>query len=327
MPTSPIFIVGAERSGSTLLRLMLDSHPEITGSEGFEFMIDLVGDDGSLPEIAEYRRYLATHHIFNSSRLEPDWSLDYRSLVDDFLEQRLQLSGKTQVAAMIHWGLPRLLHLWPEARFIHLLRDPRDVAKSAVEMGWYGNVHAGVGKWIRAETDWGLLRPRLRSDQFVEVRFADLILDHRATLDRVCRFLDVPYTDAMLEYANDTDYRVPDPTKLAQWSDHLSDREVALVEARVGVLLTERGFEPSGVAPVRIGRRELVRLTIENRLGQYRRRLATFGPRLFVEGFAAKIVPSERYRTSVKLRYNEVERSQRKRSWRAPDREFSVRQP
>lgn len=325
MIDSPIFLVGAERSGTTLLRLMLDSHPDITGCEGFEFIVDLMGDDGSYPEMQRYWDYLSAHNIFGSANLTVDRSLDYPSLVNSFLQQRLDLSGKDQVSAMVHFHFARLLELWPNARFIHVLRDPRDVTSSVLQMGWQGNVWFGLDKWILAEEEWDRLVPKLRSEQHIEIPYADLIGDHETQLRRITEFLSVPYTQQMLDYANDTDYGVPDPSKVAQWHKKLSDREIGLVEGRVGDLMQSRGFELSGLPVIKPGKTEMLTLQADNRMKQWKKRIDKFGLRLFVERGLSRVLPIPGYQKSVKLRFNEIERANRKRSWREPGREYSVK--
>ena len=111
-----------------------------------------VGDDGTRPDIADYHDYLSTQSIFGSSRLTIDTSLDYDELVNDFFAQRLEASGKSIVAAMIHMDIDRILHIWPEARFIHLIRDPRDVCLSCFMQAF---VFCG------AFYCWGAKRPRV----------------------------------------------------------------------------------------------------------------------------------------------------------------------
>ena len=59
MIENPTFLVGAERSGTTLLRLMLDHHPQVAFLHEFEFAVDCVGDDGTCPALPDYYRYLA----------------------------------------------------------------------------------------------------------------------------------------------------------------------------------------------------------------------------------------------------------------------------
>ena len=66
-PPPPFFLVGSERSGTTLLRLMLDHHPTIAVPHEFEFAVTLVGDDGSLPEIGIYHSYLEGDNAFRRS--------------------------------------------------------------------------------------------------------------------------------------------------------------------------------------------------------------------------------------------------------------------
>ncbi len=325
MLDSPIFLVGAERSGSTLLRLMLDSHPEITGCEGYEFVVDLLGDDGSYPELPRYWDYLSTHQIFGSTKLEIDRSLDYQSLVNSFIQQRMDLSGKPQAAAMVHFHFGRILHLWPNARFIHMVRDPRDVTASVLQMGWEGNVWFGLNKWVDAETEWDRVQPLLGSNRYLEVLYADLIGDHVGTLQRICEFLEVEYTGQMLDYASDTGYDVPDPTKVNKWNKTLSSREIRLVEGRVGELLVARGFELSGLEPLQPTGVAMRLLKVDNHLKMWKNRIDKFGIRLFVERAVARLVPIESYRRSVKLRFNAIERSTRKQSWRDTGQEFSVR--
>lgn len=323
--TRPVFLVGAERSGSTLLRLMLDSHPEITCCEGFEFMVAQIGDDGSRPEIKAYHDYLSTQPIFGSSNLTIDPSLSFDELLNDFFAQRLNISGKGIVAAMVHMDIDRILHVWPEARFIHLIRDPRDVALSVIQMGWFGNVYTAVDKWIHAETGWAKLLPKIADDRWIELQFADLISDHEAQLERVCSFLGVEYTDQMLSYADETDYGLPNPSRIASWKGKMSDRDVRLLEGKVGPLLAERGFEPSGLEPLVPSGADLVRVEVEGRIGKWKQRIDRFGLRLFIERGLTRVVPSESYKKSVQLRFNEIERGNRKRSWRDSGLEVTVK--
>lgn len=323
--SSPVFLVGAERSGSTLLRLMLDSHPEITCCEGFEFMVERIGDDGSRPDIGAYHDYLSTQSIFGSSRLTIDPTLDYDELVNDFFAQRLRASGKSIIAAMVHMDIDRILHIWPEARFIHLIRDPRDVALSVIAMGWFGNVYTAVDKWIHAEHGWSRLVSRIPEDRWIEVRFADLISDHQTQLRRVCEFLGVEYTDAMLSYADETDYGLPNPSRINSWKGTLSDRDTRILEGKVGSLLTERGFEPSGLEPLIPVGLDLKRVEMDARLRMWKSRIDRFGLRLFLERGLARVLPLPAYRKSVRLRFNEIERRNRKRSWRESGLEFTVK--
>ncbi len=317
MIQSPVFLVGAERSGTTMLHLMLDSHPEITGCEGFEFMVEMVGEQGERPELADYYEYLSRHAIFGTSELSIDRSLDYDSLVNDFLEQRHGADNHVQpVIPMVHFGFSRLLHIWPEARFIHLVRDPRDVTSSVIEMGWAGTVWHGLDKWIESEDEWTEFAKRIDASKFIELHYSDLIADHPTELGKVCGFLGLAYTDEMMSYAKETEYTVPDPSRVEAWKAKLTLDQLSLVEGRVGKMMTDRGFALSGGPLRQTTGVERFRLQWQNRLVKWKMRLDRFGPRLFVESLLIRVIPVDSYHKSVQLRTNKVERSRRKKSWR-----------
>ena len=136
-----VFLVGSERSGTTLLRLMLDHHPEIAFEKEFDFVVSKVSETGAFPQVDAYLEWLAT---VRAADYAIDRSLDYRSLVTDFLRQKQAASGgKPRVGATVHRDFDRLRFIWPDARYIHLVRDPRDVSRSVVQKGWAGNVYQG----------------------------------------------------------------------------------------------------------------------------------------------------------------------------------------
>ncbi len=303
----PTFLVGAERSGTTLLRLMLDHHPEISFQFEFELAVDFIPDEGGWPDVAEYSRRMSTNRGFLDSRYEIDPELDYPSLVRSFLEQKRQRDAKPRVGATVHRHFDRLLRVWPEARFVHIYRDGRDVARSCIAMGWAGNVWTGVARWIEAETLWKELRARLSPDRYTEVRYETLIAEPESVLRGLCDFMGVPFDRAMFDYAKTSTYEAPDPRLASQWKRSLSPREIQLVESRIGDMLAERGYEPSGLPRIRVSAAERAALRIQDRLSRARNRLADYGPRLFLENVVAKRVGTQGWRDDVQRRINAVE--------------------
>ena len=73
----PTLLVGAEQSGTTLLRLMLDSHPEIAFAEEFDYAIAAIGDDGTYPTTAEFLDGLTLERAFSTSGFVVDPALDF----------------------------------------------------------------------------------------------------------------------------------------------------------------------------------------------------------------------------------------------------------
>ena len=64
---NPFFLVGAERSGTTLLRLMLSHHPQIAWCQEFEYVVDKISPTGEFPLLTEYNELLESHRIFQDS--------------------------------------------------------------------------------------------------------------------------------------------------------------------------------------------------------------------------------------------------------------------
>ena len=245
---SPVFIVGAERSGSTLLRVMLDGHHDIACIGQFEYSVDAYGPAGA-PSMAAYLEMLETDRVFQLHDLTIDETLDVPALVRSFLEQDRVRQGATVPMGVVHRNFEYLPAIFPDARYIHLIRDPRDVARSAIGMGWAADTWHGVEPWIHAEEQWDELVADLDDDQWMGVRYEDLVSDHVATLEALCAFVGVtPSLDELLSYADETDYSHPDASLANQWVKRASDDDVRFVELRVGAVMAGRGYEPSGRA-------------------------------------------------------------------------------
>ena len=119
---SPIFIIGCGRSGTTLLRMMLDSHPRISAGEETKFLTDLQ------PIVGEHWSLLSAYGF---SR---EWWLDrIRAFYGDFQAEYLAKRGKQRWAEKTPgytFHLDFIAELFPDAQYVHVIRDGRDVALS-----------------------------------------------------------------------------------------------------------------------------------------------------------------------------------------------------
>jgi hypothetical protein len=273
----PVFLIGSERSGSTLLRLMLDHHPDIAFNMESEFLVAGISDTGVFPDVAAYRRALVKDRIFRHSRFAIAENLDFRGLVNDFLHQRRERVGKPIVGATVHHGFSRLRYVWPAAKYIYILRDGRDVAFSAVDMSWAGNPYVGVQCWIDAEDEWARFQKSLAPGQWIEVRYEQLVADPKTELQRVCQLVGVNFTERMFDYAKTSSYSLPNPGVSSRWQTRRQVRQVCQVEARIGVRLMARGYELYCEVPVRIGWFGAWWIRWQSRFGVLHRRMALFG--------------------------------------------------
>jgi len=304
----PPFLIGSERSGTTLLRLMLSHHPQLAWCNEFEYAVDQVRDDGAPPELDAYREYLSAHRVFQATGFQIESDADYRRIVRGFLDQKRRREGKPIVGATCHRHYGRLLKLWPEAKLIYLRRDPRDVARSCVQMGWDGNVYTGVVRWLRAEDEWAALKPTLPEGRWMELSYESLIRQPQRELTRICEFLGVAWSARMLDYPQTTSYGEPDPSLIAQWKRKLSKRELQWVESRTADRLEAFGYELSGHPRRSVGAGERAWLRVQDRLGRLRFRLRRYGVRLALTDSLSRRVGPWAWRKRVLLQKAAVDR-------------------
>ncbi|MGD1897208.1 MAG: sulfotransferase [Phormidesmis sp.] len=312
---APIFLVGSERSGTTLLRLMLNAHPQVTWLNEFEYAVGMVSDTGELPALQAYYSWLDTHRVFRMSKMTIDRRLSYPELVNSFLQQRLDTFNKPLVGATVHHHFDRLLTLWPQAKFIHIVRDPRAVSRSCVVKGWAGNVWVGLNRWIAAERLWDKLSPQLAAENKLEIRYQDLVANNRPVLEQVCQFVGVEYSEQMMEYVHTTDYGLPNPKLIQNWKTKLTKREIQLIEARVGAKLRERGFTLSGYAPIKLAALDKFYLKIQNWWARIVFRVRRYGLGLVIGDFVTRRIGARQLHRHYQLKMNEIQLKQLKKSW------------
>ena len=290
------FIVGATRSGTTLLRLMLDAHPNMAIPSETHFIPDLIkarrweraGPERLAEVVVNHRRW-GDFHLDPDDLLQRFEAIDLLSAGDAiraFFKLYAEREGKER------WGdktpgyvreMLRIQSVLPEARFVHLIRDGRDVAVSILGMAWGPD----TAEWAARRWKKRVQRARHQSPRlhhYVEVRFEDLIMDTEPTLRRICEFIELPFDEAMLDYhhraasrlqekARDLDRgpdrpiqpaerrleshamtrEPPDPERVGRWHEKLSIEDQQTFEQVAGDLLAELGYEVGAGAGERVG--------------------------------------------------------------------------
>lgn len=286
---SPVFLVGPLRSGTTLLRLMLDSHSLICNFGEFEYAVKYArGND--FPTYGEYCNLLSTDRVFLRHAFDIEVGHDAQSLARSFLVQAAKRSGKPIIGATIHSRFDLARVIWPSARFIHLIRDPRDVARSCIGMGWVGNVWYGADYWIDVERRWEAMKAQLNEGEYIELRYEALVASPDKELSRICDFLQVPYSHCMLEYHKSTSYSAPNAAFANQWHHNMREKEVALVESKCGPLMQQLGYKrTSELPPPSFSRR--CRLSVHNSIVRRAFNVRRYGMRLYLEWQISKRLP------------------------------------
>ena len=299
-----VFIVAPVRSGSTFLRLMLNSHPNITNPGECDFLFDLVSDDGEYPNINVYQDWLSLNRIYKAKNLTIDEKLNYSELMLSFVEQ---MDVENSVLSMnIHHNLYRIPKVFSNACYIHLLRDPRDVARSCIGMGWVGNVYYGIDIWLEVEKSWDELKKSLKPNQYIEIKYEDLLNDIESGLTKICNFLGLEYSEKMLDYAKQSSYDLPNKNLSYQWKKKYSKRELQLVEGKISEMLLARDYELSGHVFVKPGIFERFNLMLENKIFRIKYQIKAYGFGLYAKNFLAKLLDLNSWKTECKQRINEI---------------------
>jgi hypothetical protein len=266
-----VLVLGVRRSGTTLLRVMLDRHSEL-----------------AVPDESYFVPQLADRHL---RRVEPDEFVDDLRRVDTLAEWdvpldevRARLTPQMPVGAAIatvfavyaaergksRWGdktpmymqnLRLLERLFPDARFVHLIRDGRDAALSFLSMPkglmtetWMQprDVATFACQWRSEVAAAQRLGRRVGSERYLEVRYEDLVGDVEAALRRISAFAHLPYEPAMADYAGQVDVsakphqqslRQPPTAGLRDWRLQMSPDDVGAFEQVAGDLLGKLGYE------------------------------------------------------------------------------------
>lgn len=219
-PPAP-FVVGVSRSGTTLLRLMLDAHPDLTIPAETHFVpmvanaVDRALEEGASTQTVRQRALEAMtgHPRWGDFRLD---EADVRArmaqhdplspgdAIRSFYEACAALEGKPR------WGdksppytykAGRIQKALPEARFVHIIRDGRDVALSLSEVSWGpDDITVAAEKWVSELRKARKRSKNLMRGTYMEVHYEDLVTDPEPTLRRIAEFVDLPWDDAMLNY-------------------------------------------------------------------------------------------------------------------------------
>jgi hypothetical protein len=304
MIAAPFFLVGAERSGTSLLRAMLAGHPLLAWSEEFEYAVDFMPPAGGLPDLNEYHRFLESDQVFQFTGHRIDPKLSYPELVNSFLVERR--GTKPLVGATVHRHFDRLLRVWPDARFIHIVRDGRDVARSVIECGWASHPWVACDYWIEAETLWERLVKTLPAERHLSLTFESLILGSVQELTRICEFCGVPYDAGLFDYPQSSNYTLPDPRMVGSWQKKMDRRQVQLVEARIGPMLEERGYALSGNPSIQVPPSMGRRFRWQDYLGRVRFRLSRYGLPLLIQDFLTRRLGCEGLQRKVRKRIHAI---------------------
>lgn len=274
---SPIFVVGAPRSGTTLLQYMLRSHPRISLPTGeSHFIVPLCATPhafGDLSQLDNVRRLLEEMYRRNADFLDTDLhgiGFDIESLAAELWKEgrhtpQTIISGLFEKNAhgegKARWGdktpyyvrhLPKIVEWFPGAQVIHLIRDGRDCSLSLFnrrhDFDVY-NAYYAAKYWqhfVEVGREHG---KRLGPDQYHEILYKDLVADPETTMAEICAYLHEEYSDSVVHFkkANQAGktpllQKPVQPDNAGKWRHQMSRSSIRAFESVAGDTLAQLGY-------------------------------------------------------------------------------------
>jgi sulfotransferase family protein len=272
----PFFIFGAQRSGTTLLRLMLNAHSKVAIPEEGGFWMPLLRkfkkNFNKRIKSTELEKYI--EYINNSPQYKLWCNDDSNSFENIKKKKEVTLSyimstvyeNYAKSKNKILWGdktpsffrmIPVLSKLFPNAKYIHIYRDGRDVYLS-----WQAidktkrNISLIALEWVyklkRARKDL----ENIDSKKVIEVKYESLVSKPEENLKKICNFISIEYEETMLDFWKSSNQfigahhskLINSPVSLssvAKWKKKLSNRQISKFEIIAGKILKENGYEIS----------------------------------------------------------------------------------
>jgi len=204
---APIFVGGMFKSGTSLLRAMLGQHSAIaSGLETYWFDWDWSQRDGAelrhtLERLAGYFD-IGAGTVIALAKSAPSPEAFLTTLMDEVARKE----GKPRWAEKTPGNIAhadRIWAAWPDAKIVHIVRDPRDVFASLVEAKKWDSPEEFADRWVstigRGLRLKGEINPSARS--YLAIRYEDLIAAPEQTMRRVIEFIGEPWEAAVAQFS------------------------------------------------------------------------------------------------------------------------------
>lgn len=285
---SPFFIVGVHRSGTTLLRFMLSSSPRIYIPPESDFIPRFFGRHPHGP-LSRQQAIKILVTIFDAYRFVREWQgarPDWEAFVDSLPELTPALLLDTlyrryaEQNDAVRWGdktpiystyMDLIVEIFPDAQFIHVIRDGRDVALSMVDkwgqQEFHIDLYFAARDWVRRIRRARACGAQLGPDHYYELCYKHLVANPEQELRAVCDFLGEPYVPQMAQHYHLARQRIPadgfsapvrQPTntsRLERWRREMSAADQRMLQAVAGDLLHELSYELVDLGPMPLAER------------------------------------------------------------------------
>jgi hypothetical protein len=311
----PIFIGGCARSGTTLLGAMLGVNNLCITVPESQFKIEAIRSQKisiDKIDVLEAAKYIKNNIRYKYWKLDIDpvsivkskkTDFCYSDLIKELVINYAVVHGKSNPKYWVDHTpenikyVSMLLNVFPEAKFIHLVRDGRAVAASVMPLKWGPNTVNKASNWWVERVSYGLgAEEYLRSlgIPVLRVRYEDILLTPEKQMKDICEFLNIEYSEAMLKsdgfvvpsntlHQHKLIGEKPDLSRLDAWKSTLSMDEIGIFESIVCDMLIYLGYEPaSELNPIEDYMSIIHKMQVKDFLKRMRRNLGQLIPQYFI---------------------------------------------
>lgn len=283
MPSSdrPVFVVGCPRSGTTLFRTMLSAHRSIAIPPETRFMMGMYWRRDEFGDLRQRgaREALARAIVEDRETRVYVLGLDGQQVVEEIVDGPPTLGTAFGVVLRSYarkfgkprWGdkrpayyafMDELDRLFPDAQFIHLIRDPRACVESLKRQEWYPDEATYcAAAWVHAVRSASRSGAKLGPKRYLEVKYEELVSDPEAVSRQICEFLDEPFDEDMCrpeliaDKVNPAHYQQRgqiqagvNTATVESWMRKLPPDEIAMVDTVARQWMKRYGYAPSPAA-------------------------------------------------------------------------------
>ncbi len=257
------FIAGVQRSGTTLLSVLLGNHPEVE-IDGYSKAFRLISLLNNYEKVLPLNLQHPEDEVLR-------WKIenDYKGRLSEFLDLE-NFESYPNFRAMVHasvekrldekqaqiWGdkspnlqfyLSDIQLLFPDTKIIHIVRDGRATALSNSKRA-YQNILLAAKDWVDGNVVGFVNQKLIGTDRYLILKYEDLLSEPESTARRLCDFLEIPFDSKMLEMeegATDDSYvkSTFDTSKINQFKKEISPSTLRKIERIQGPLLKKMGYE------------------------------------------------------------------------------------
>lgn len=287
-----IFITGCPRSGTTMLASILGNKTTCVVTPESDFFVDFIykyfAKKNNSIKTSEYIHFLNNNYRFKQWKIDANKIKDLPKKVtftnlNDVIEKTVMLfanehlgASKNEFARIDHTpnsinNFDLLNKLFPDSKFIFIIRDPRAVYASVKDLDWGANSSLRLSEiWNEYTTHYFSLQ-KLFPNKICLIKYEDILLNPALEIKKLCEFSAITYDDTMLEAKG---FKIPgytasqhnlvgkklDKNRIEKWKDELNEKDILIIESKCRYIMNAFGYSTSQDINYRIGAKEKVKM-------------------------------------------------------------------